>query len=337
MKVLVDDVGSFPLLRGISKDAFARVYPKALRMCAEGKSPLEDEAVAENFYKPVAASLASKVSSGLDVINYPQHYDMHKQFLEPIAAFQEEPFLVEKKYAVIPELRVVEKEASKYGKLMLKVCVTGPIELHLRTDFGYHIYEEILLNLAESVNRFLRNSMLSTNHVETVAVAIDEPSLGFVDLLNIEEDALVRALEASVEGIAARVQIHLHTLKSAHIPLQAEGIDIITGEFAASPMNMDILTKKTLDEHDKYLRAGVSRTNIDSIIGELVERGAEPEPEMLVEDEETIRKRYEEVLSRYSDRVVFAGPDCGLGSWPSQGVARLLLERTVRAVKSLSQ
>lgn len=336
MKVLVDDVGSFPLLQGTSREAFSSVYPKALKMCAEGKRLLDDGEVEESFYKPVAASLASKVSSGLDVINYPQHYDMHKQFLDPISEFQEEPFLVQEKYAVIPEVRVVEGEAGKYGKLKLKVCVTGPIELHLRTDFGYHIYEEVLMNLAESVNRFLRNSMLSSKHVETVTVALDEPSLGFVDLLNIEEDTLIKALERSVRGIPAKVQIHLHTLKAAHIPLQARKVEILTGEFAASPINMEILTKKALDDHDKYLRAGVSRTNIDSIIGELIEQGINPEPDALVENEETIKKRYQKVLKRYSDRVIFAGPDCGLGAWPSQEVARLLLERTVRAVKSLS-
>jgi 5-methyltetrahydropteroyltriglutamate--homocysteine methyltransferase len=332
---LVDDVGSYPLLRGVSRKVFFRIYPRALRRCAEGRSLLGDEEVAENFYRPVAASLASKASAGLDVVNYPQHYDMHRQFLEPIREYQEEPFLVEKKYAVIPELSVVEKEAVKYGKLGLKVCVTGPIELHLRTEFGYHIYEEILMNLAESVNRFLRNSMLSSPHVETVAVAVDEPSLGFVDLLNVEEEALIQALEACVRGIRARVQIHLHTLKSAPIPLQARGIDIITGEFAASPVNMDLLTRETLEDYGKYLRAGITRTNIDSIMGELLERGIKPTPERLVEREEVIKKRYRQIIDRYSDRVVFAGPDCGLGAWPSQEAAKTLLERTVRAVRSV--
>jgi 5-methyltetrahydropteroyltriglutamate--homocysteine methyltransferase len=334
MKVLVDDVGSFPLHHGISREAFARAYSRALKACAEGRNLSRDAELMENFYRPVAASLASKVSSGLDVVNYPQHYDMHKQFLEPITLYQEEPFLVQKNYAVIPELSVVEREASNYGKIRLKVCVTGPVELHLRTEFGYHIYEEILMNLAESVNRFLRNSMLTSEHVETVSVAIDEPSLGFADILNVEEEVLIEALESSVRGIRPRVQIHLHTLKAAHIPLEVEGVEILTGEFAATPKNMDILSKKILEKHDKYLRAGVSRTNIDSIIGELMEQGVKPSPEMLVEDEKIIRRRYGRVLKRYSDRVVFAGPDCGLGAWPSPEVAQLLLKRTTRAVKS---
>jgi methionine synthase II (cobalamin-independent) len=32
--------------------------------------------------------------------------------------------------------------------------------------------------------------------------------------------------------------------------------------------------------------------------------------------------------------MTFTGPDCGLGGWPSQEAAQLLLERTVKAVKS---
>lgn len=336
MEVLVDDVGSFPLLQGVSKQDFAGVYPAALKAYAEGKDLSEDERLKKNFYDPVASSLALKMSSGLDVVNYPQHYDMHKQFLDPISTYQEEPFLVEKKYAVIPELFVVEKEAKKYGKIRLKVCVTGPIELHLKTEFGYHIYEEVLMNLAESVNRFLRNSTLSSKHLETVAVAIDEPSLGFADLLNADEDTLIAALEASVKGVKLRVQIHLHTLKGAQIPLRAQGIEVLTGEFGATPQNMDILTKKTLEDYDKYLRAGVSRTNIDSIMGELIEKGLKPSKENLVEDVMTIKKRFKTVLEKYGDRVIFAGPDCGLGAWPSPEVAHLLLKRTVKAVKSFA-
>lgn len=337
MRVLVDDVGSFPLPGSVSREAFARLYPRALKAWAEGRDIAAEEELYQGFYKPVAASLRSKVSSGLDVVNYPQHYDMHRQFLEPILEYQEEPFLIKEKYAVIPELYVVAREAWEYGKLRLKVCVTGPVELHLRTEFGFHIYEEILENLALSVNRFLRNSVLSSKHVETAVVAVDEPSLGFVDLLNIDEDALVKALEASVRGVKARVQVHLHTLKAAPIPLKAEGIQVLTGEFAASPENMRLLTREALEEHDKFLRAGISRTNIDSIIAEHMERGVQPSYEQLVDDAEVIRKRYEKVLKVFSDRVAFAGPDCGLGAWPSQEVAQLLLSRTVEAVKSVNR
>ncbi len=332
MDVLVDDIGSFPLPQGTSRKALAELYPMALKAYAEGKSLANEELF--EFYKTVATSMRFKLSSGLDVVNYPQHYDMHRQFLEPILEYPEEPFLIQKKYAVIPELGVAEEEVEKCPeKLTLKVCVTGPVELHLRTEFDFHIYEEVLQNLARSVNRFLRNSMLSTKYIETAVVAIDEPSLGFVDLLNIDEEGLIKALETSVRGVKARVQVHLHTLKAANIPLKADGIEVITGEFAATPQNLQLISRKTLEEHDKFIRAGVSRTDVDSIIAEHVERGVEARHVQLVEGIEVIRKRYEKIKEVFSDRVAFAGPDCGLGSWPTQEDAQLLLKRTVSAIK----
>jgi methionine synthase II (cobalamin-independent) len=34
--------------------------------------------------------------------------------------------------------------------------------------------------------------------------------------------------------------------------------------------------------------------------------------------------------------MTFTGPDCGLGGWPSQEAAKLLLEHSVQAVKSIT-
>jgi 5-methyltetrahydropteroyltriglutamate--homocysteine methyltransferase len=80
---------------------------------------------------------------------------------------------------------------------------------------------------------------------------------------------------------------------------------------------------------------GVSRTDIDSILAELYEKGvAKPSAEQLIEPEETIMKRYKVAKEKYGDRMTFTGPDCGLGGWPSQEAAQLLLEHTVKAVKA---
>jgi 5-methyltetrahydropteroyltriglutamate--homocysteine methyltransferase len=334
----VDDIGSFPLPREITRKEFAEVYPQAQKIFAEGQDLTASPELRQKFYHTVATSLKYKIDSGLDVVNYPQHYDMHKQFLDAIEKYQKEPYLIEKKYAVIPELFVVEKEAKKYfekkgEKLKLRVCITGAIELYLKSPFGYHVYEDVLENFARSVNSFLKNAILNSKYVETFVVSIDEPSLGLVDLLNIDEDALISQLERSVESIAPPVQIHLHSLKAAELPLRANGIDILTGEFAASPQNLELIKKRDLEKYDKFIRGGVTRTNLDYIMAELVEKGAKPEAEQLVDDEKTIRKRYQKALEIFGERMTFAGPDCGLGAWPSQEVAHLLLKRTVKAIK----
>ena len=71
------------------------------------------------------------------------------------------------------------------------------------------------------------------------------------------------------------------------------------------------------------------------IFAELYEKGiAKPSAEQLVEPEETIRKRYRVAKEKYGERMTFTGPDCGLGGWPTQDAAALLLKRTVEAVKT---
>jgi 5-methyltetrahydropteroyltriglutamate--homocysteine methyltransferase len=90
-----------------------------------------------------------------------------------------------------------------------------------------------------------------------------------------------------------------------------------------------------LEQTDKQVRVGVSRTDIDSIMAELYERGiSKPHIEQIAEDEATIRKRFRAAKEKYGERMTFTGPDCGLGGWPTQEAAQLLLRRTVNAVRN---
>lgn len=331
--MIIDDIGSFPLPKDVKWEDLAREYPGMLKEYAETGELSEDSLL----YRAVASSLKFKIESGIDVVNYPQHYDMHKQFMEPIEKYQAEPFQIDERYAVIPEVYVVEREAEKYfekigKKLELKVCATGAIELYTKTSFGYHVYDDILMNLAKSVNLFLKKSMIDTKHMETSVVAIDEPSLGFIDLLNVEDDTLIKALDESVKSIDVTVQIHLHTPKASKLPLATDNINVLTGEFASNPKNMDYITKKNLEEHDKFLRAGVTRTDVDHIFAAYLDRGVAPKDEDLVDSVDCIKRIYNKAKERFGDRLTFTGPDCGLGAWPSQEVAHLLLKRTVEAV-----
>lgn len=331
--MIVDDIGSFPLPTDVKREDFAEEYPGTLQEYAE-TGEISKETL---LYRAVASSLKFKIESGIDVVNYPQHYHMHGQFMEPIEKYQTEPFQIDEKYAVIPEVYVVEQEAEKYfertgEQLKLKVCATGAIELYTKTGFGYHVYDEILMNLAKSVNAFLKRSMLDKKHVKTSVVAIDEPSLGFIDLLNVDDDTLIKALDESVKSLDAAVQIHLHTPKASKLPLAAENIDVLTGEFAGNPKNMDYITKKELDEYDKFIRAGITRTDIDHIFAAHLDGDVKPKDVDLVDSVDSIKKIYKQAKDRFGDRMTFTGPDCGLGAWPSQKVAYLLLRRTVAAI-----
>jgi 5-methyltetrahydropteroyltriglutamate--homocysteine methyltransferase len=117
--------------------------------------------------------------------------------------------------------------------------------------------------------------------------------------------------------------------------LSVKNLDVLSFEYAASPKNIEGISKRMLESADKQVRVGVSRTDIDSITAELYDKGvAKPTAEQLVENEDTIRKRCLAAKEKFGDQMTFTGPDCGLGGWPSQEAAQLLLERTVKAVKS---
>ncbi|MEM2925355.1 MAG: hypothetical protein QXJ68_06660 [Methanocellales archaeon] len=333
--VYVDDIGSLPLPRrsDITKEKFASLYIEQQEIAAQ-KGKIESQL----FYDVIASALWLKVESGLDVINYPQLYNMYDQFLIAMRNHEIEPFLIKEKYAVIPELFVVKEEARKYHeqkgeRLKLRVCVTGPLELYQRSGFGTYIYEDILRNFALSVNAFLRNSLIKDKYIETFVVAIDEPSLGYSDLLNISDEELIKTYELTTKGISILIQIHLHSLNAVRIPLMTKNINVLTVESAANPENLKSISKAELEAYDKFIRVGVTRTNINAIYAEYLERGIEPSDVELVDDEDLIRKRFENAKELFGERLSFTGPDCGLGSWPSQEAAFELLKRTVRAIK----
>ncbi len=333
---IVDDVGSFPLPERMSGDEFKRVYRHAREAIYGAR---QNDSREYGILKDVVlVSFEKKLNTGMDAVSYPQHYPMHAQFMEPIEQYQTEPFLIEKEKALIPEMRILEEEAKnlyeqKGERTLVKMCVTGPIELYLGTEFKSNIYPDIMHNLSRSINYFIKNSLVKNKYVETVEVSIDEPSIGYADLLNVEKDDITGFIEETVKGVNIPVQIHLHSMKSAYLALEAEDISSITGEFAATPENMEFITKKDLDFADKSLRAGVTRTNIDSIIAECLDRGFEPTPADLIDDKKTIQKRIEKLHKRFGDRISSWGPDCGLGSWPTQDAASDLLKRTVEAVR----
>ncbi len=331
---VVDDIGSFPLPKWISRSEFDELYP---RVTADllGTKQGEDYKILKGV---VLESFEQKLRSGIDVVTYPQHYDMHKQFLEPIERSQQEPFLIKESQARLLEVEIIRegaKELKDRGgeKINLRACVTGPIELYLRTEFGANIYKDILLNLARSVNSFLKNSILKGPDIRTASLSIDEPSIGYTDILNAGRDDLIDALETSLRGIKVPVQIHLHTMKAVDLALQTTGVTSITGEFAASPENIKLIRKKDLESYDKFLRAGVTRTNIDSIIAEYLDKGIEPPPHMLIDSKADIKARIKRLDKTFGDRISSYGPDCGLGSWPTQEVAGELLKHTNEAVK----
>jgi len=339
METIVDDIGSFPLPFAINREKFERAYALARKAITEGKNVKGNEFLLENFHKVVVDSFRKKCQAGLDVVNYPQHYDIHNQFAEPILeAMEKGTYEVDAKIAIIPEVYVINEEArtlsEEFGRrISLRVCITGPMELYLRI-VGKTAYRDILLMFAETVRRFAKNAVLDAKYVKTEVVSIDEPSFGFQEI-SADKDVILEVMEKTFDFAGAVKQIHLHSPSRIVDMLEVKNLDVVSLEYAASPRNIEAVSKRLLENADKQIRVGISRTDINNIIAELYEKGiTNPTAEQLAEGEEDIRRRFLKAKEKFGDTMTFTGPDCGLGGWPTQEAAQLLLKRTVDAVKS---
>ncbi len=339
MVTLIDDVGSFPLPPDINRETFNKAYQRAREVVMSGQTLRTDAVVWENFGKVTLDAFKAKCRAGLDVGNYPQQYDGIKQVSDVVhKAMEKGRFVVDEREAFLPEVQVIRQEAAQISeeigeKIRLRVCLFGPLEQYLK-ELGTVAYVDVLDEFAETIRRFARNSVLNERHVKTEVVSIDEPSFGFLDVAA-EREKLIEVLNKAFDFNGAVRQIHLHSSTRLADCLLVKNIDVVSFEGAASPRNVEAVSKKMMDEADKQIRVGVSRTDIDAILADLNDRGvSKPSAEQLVDDESTIRKRFEAAREKFGDRLAFAGPDCGLGSWPSQDAALLLLKRTVSAVKN---
>jgi 5-methyltetrahydropteroyltriglutamate--homocysteine methyltransferase len=339
METYVDDIGSFPLPAGIKREDYARAYELARETIAKGQDPSKDEFIQKTFCDVVVESFKKKLSCGLDVVNFPQHFSGIRQVGDAIhAAMAEGSFVVPQEKAFIPELYVLNKEAKRLSeefgkKIALRVSIFGPIEQYLN-EVGATAYPDVLDGFAQTINRFVKNSILNSKYIETNVVSIDEPSLGHSSFTGTPE--LIReTLEKAYDFQGPTRQIHLHFASGIRDLLKVKGLDVLSFEYAASPKNIDAVSKSMLEKADKQIRVGITRTDIDSIWAELYEKGiTQPSTEQVVEPLATIQKRFRFAKEKYGERMTFTGPDCGLGSWPSQDAAVLLLKRSVEAVKT---
>ncbi len=342
METLVDDIGSFPLPFNVHRETFTRAYQQAREIISGELDLRADAFVWQNFGKVTLDAFVRKYQTGLDMVNYPQQYDGIKQVSDVIhAAMKKGTFTVDEKDAFLPEVEVIKAEAANIseqigGKIRLRVCLFGPMEQYLK-EMGTVVYGDVLDGYAETIRRFAENSILNEKYVRTEVVSIDEPSFGFLDIAA-DKEKLIEVLNKAFDLSNVTRQIHLHSSVRLADCLKVRNIDVVSFEGAASPKNVEAVSKKMLDDADKQIRVGVARTDVDSLIAELNDKGvSKPTVEQLVETEEVIKKRFALAKEKFGDRLAFVGPDCGLGSWSSQDAALFLLRRTVSAVKNSTQ
>jgi len=328
--ILFDDIGSYPLPQGKDRNWVAAAV--------KNKDPA--------FKSVLMDTMRQKIEAGVGIPTYPQFQDMNKQFLDIInnESKTDEPFIVKKEYARIVELDAMEEVGAEYytktgGKLNIRICVTGPLELYLN-QFGGTAYADILNAFATSIDRFIANSMEHAKHFRISTVSIDEPSIGINPQIMFNDSDLVEALSTATQTAAsggADVEIHLHSPLQYKLVCNVPSISVIGVEAAANPSYLDLVDMNDLEEYDKFLRVGVARTdifNMAATLNEKYETNVWKEPEKLqditkeMETPEAVEKRLDKAYSMFGERIKYAGPDCGLGSWPTQEIAASLLRNT---------
>ena len=326
-EIIFDDIGSYPLPAGMSRD----------------KLPSGD-----SYLELVRDSLVLKIEAGVERPTYPQFRDMIKMFMDPIEDpdRSESPYVVRHESARILELEALEilgKEMEKEGKrLQARVCVTGPVELYL-ARFGATDYADILENLAVSVARFLEEAKRG-RHFEVAVSSLDEPSLGISPNVIFSDDQISEALKiAALPCEKIDCEVHLHSPLMAELCSGVPGINVIGVESAANPDYLKLVDRKVLEDNDAYIRVGIARTDINALVARLNDRletnlwldADRLEREVFAaESVELMERRLAEAHRLFGDRVRYAGPDCGLGSWPSQKMAARCLSSCAKAISS---
>jgi len=315
--IFFDDIGSFPLPKGVRVTDLSR----------------------DGYLDLVRDVLAQKRRAGVQIPTYPQFRDMIRMFMDEIEDPDkaESPYLIKRERAKIMELDAVSAGQD------VRVCVTGPVELYVSV-FGATRYTDILNYLAESVARFLAEARAEK---KMSVASLDEPSLGLNSNIIFSDEEIQQALQiASAPCRGMDCEIHLHSPLYAEASARVAGINIVGIESASHPDYLQLIDRRVLEETDSYLRAGIARTDILSLSAGLNEMlGTNlwddiPRLELEIfkaESPEIMRKRLDRAYLQFGDRLRATGPDCGLGSWPSQEMAGRLLANCAAAVRSFQQ
>ncbi len=337
--ILFDDIGSYPLPPELRREDVQKIFD----------DPQEHHATISTI---INDAMRQKINAGVEVPTYPQFQDMYLQFLHPIVnpEYNEDnsPFILKKEHAKVLELDFMDQIAKQYydanGKpLQIRVCITGPLELYAR-HMGNVVYDDVLQSFAESVRRFTESSLIDTRTMQTRTISLDEPSIGINPELWPDEESFIKALDTAGEPAFRRgvdVQIHLHSPAQYSTPCKTRYVNVVGVESGAHPEYLDVIDKKDFEANDKFIRVGVARTDILRMGAEISDKLGKDvwrdedllaEQLLLMESPELIEKRLSNAYHEFGELIRYVGPDCGLGSWPSQRVAYCLLESTAKGL-----
>jgi 5-methyltetrahydropteroyltriglutamate--homocysteine methyltransferase len=328
----------------------------------------------EFFEENVVSVSTDKAEAGIEVPNYPQIRDMTEMFFDMMEGISKvnggyietaQPAL-KNGMGAIPEVSAIKNRASfiseRLGALFnFRICITGPYTLASR--FAYKDIRTFT-RLGNVLAQIVEANIFKEKHGTVQIVSIDEPVFGLVDdpvldygsegrenLLNAWE-----ALAQKVKGKGAQSVLHLHSTRD-ELFWNVKALDIVES-------HVDDLfyqaksTKEHLEAMDKFTKASITVTDFDQLIRNKIsaesnlklpetsmnEKIAETwtyiqkqqvDPNSFIEDTNLMKKRLTKILELFGEnRVPYAGPECGLRSFPTYESALECLRRVVESVKA---
>ncbi|MFX1579074.1 MAG: hypothetical protein ACFFBJ_05460 [Promethearchaeota archaeon] len=248
----------------------------------------------------------------------------------------------------------VEKLCTDIGvdRISYKSCVTGPLELSLNLQrlagFPRSYDERLVEYFTEVVKAFVVNSVTTSNKLVLETITLDEPAFGLEGFGDFFTDTssdtklshLTRCWNKIYRAIPSGVYrgIHLHTSPF-------EGIFESDWNLLEAHVGV-FVNRKWLENYDKFVRAAIVRTD-----GPTINQSADIKAawqEIFSGNHMNYlqpAKEMENYLGKNIDlygaeRVPFAGPECGLGSWDwknGSSMAVATLERMKETIRRFNQ
>ncbi|MBT8171280.1 hypothetical protein KJN74_00210 [Candidatus Bathyarchaeota archaeon] len=336
----------------------------------------KDESV-KYFEINIVKSFLNKIRTNIEVPNYPQFRDMNDMFISMIDGIEKidsgyieikTPSL-KKQNCRIPEVMVIEQNSKKIYEqsekyFQLRICITGPYTL---ASFFPYKDEATFTRLGNVISEIVDNNLFSNRYGKTTLVSIDEPLFGLIDDPLIDfgskgRETLLKAWEKIFQKIKsknAQTMIHLHSTTN-HLFWDIPSLLIIDSHVDDPFLDMK-KTGELLELKDKFLKASITVNDFDilikkkiisnskkklaeSIVNEKIAnvwkgiKQGKIDSEQFLEPIGIMSSRLTTIVNRFGmNRVLYAGPECGLMGYPLYENALECLKRVSTTVKNFRE
>jgi len=325
------------------------------------------------FEDKVVSGFIDKAKAGIKVPNYPQFRDMTQMFIDMIdglakvnGGYIETATLTAKpEKGLIPEAQAIKNRSKDICERLgqpfkLRMCITGPYTIS--SVFAYKD-KNTFTRLGNVLAQIIDANIFNNKHGSVKLVSVDDPVFGFVDdpLLDHGSEGrenLLKAWETMMQKIRARgaqTCLHLHNTTD-ELFWQIKSLNIIESH-VNDALYQAKRTKEQLEATDKFLKASIAITDFDQLIRNQIINAAtqrlsdaainekvadvwknlkkeRANPTTYLEDTETMKHRLKSALERFGkNKIAFAGPECGLRSFPTYESALDCLKRTAETTK----